>query len=259
MDMYQYNYDGRRWYYQDGRWYASVTSFVKNSLPLAPHLVKWYKDNSAQFIDNTLEETAAYGTQLHGMVEELIRFGELDVSEIKDEKTLKHISSLAQFLHDWEVQPMAIEKRLKHDATRKFPLNFAGTVDLIADTNKGISIIDFKSGGIYDTHRYQMMCYYLAWIQGKTSEDDLSSVDSISFVNVRPKEWRKSPTYEAKIWRITDKDWERLSAMCQIYEFDYPKERLILDKLEMGKAPIFKTMEAEEWINQQIKEADWLS
>ena len=258
--MYQYNYDGRRWYYQDGKWYASVTSFVKNSLPTPPQLIKWYKDNTAQFVDDTLEETSSYGTQLHQMVESLLDNGSLDVSGIEDEKTLKHISSLAQFLYEWEVEPLSIETRLKHDATQKFPLNFAGTVDLIADTNKGVCIIDFKSGGIYESHRYQMMCYFLAWMQKKTrGEDNISGYNKISFVNVRPKEWRTKPTYEAKVWRITDQDWDRLSAMCTIYEFDYPKNRLILDKLELGKEPTYQTMEAEQWINQQTNDLDFLN
>lgn len=257
--MYQYNYDGRRWYYQDGKWYASVTNFVKNSLPTPPHLTKWYKENSAEFIDNTLDETSEYGTRLHAHVETLLRDGQLDVSFIKDEKELKHISSLAQFLHEWEVSPIAIEKRLRHEATKDFPMNFAGTVDLIADTKYGFSIIDFKSGNIYDSHKYQMMCYYLAFIQMDSGEDDLSRVADVNFVNVRPKEWRKSPTYEAKSWRIDNRDWRKLSAMCQIYDFDYPKDRLILDTLKFGQPPKYKTMEAEEWINQQIKEPDWLS
>lgn len=250
--MYQYNYEGRRWYYEDGKWYASVTSFVKNSLPTPPHLIKWYKDNTAQFVDDTLEETSTYGTQLHQMVEELLNHGTLDVSDINDEKTLKHISSLAQFLYEWEVEPIAIEKRLRHDATERYPLNFAGTVDLIANTNNGLCIIDFKSGNIYDSHKYQMMCYYLAWAQENGEKD-------VNFVNVRPKEWRTKPTYEAKTWRVTMGDWDRLSAMCTIYEFDYPKNRLILNKLELGREPEYETMEAEQWINQQTKELDWLS
>ena len=257
--MYQYNYEGRRWYYENGKWYASVTSFVKNSLPTPPHLLKWYKDNSADFIEDTLDETSEYGTRLHAHVERLLRFGEFDVSGIESEKELKHIASFAQFLYDWEVEPTHIETKLKHDATRKFPLNFAGTVDLVADTNKGTCIIDFKSGGIYENHRYQMMCYYLAWVQKTSGEDNISSYNNVSFVNVRPKEWRTNPTYEAKVWRITDQDWDRLSAMCTIYEFDYPKNRLILEKLELGKPPKYETMEAEKWINQQTNDLDWLN
>lgn len=257
--MYQYNYEGRRWYYDNGKWYASVTSLVKNSLPTPPHLLKWYKENSADFIEDTLDQTSEYGTRLHAHVEHLLRFGEFDVSGIESEKELKHIASFAQFLYEYEVQPIAIEKRLKHDATGLFPMNFAGTVDLIAETNKGLAIIDFKSGGIYDNHKYQMMCYYLAYKQRETGEDDLEGWDEINFINVRPKEWRTKPTYEAKSWRITRDDWGILGAMCTIYRFDIPKDRLILDKLELGKEPTYQTMEAEKWINQQTNDLDWLN
>jgi len=75
-------------------------------------------------------------------------------------------------------------------------------VDLVAQTNKGLAIIDFKSGNIYDAHKYQMMCYALA----------LAEPDA-QFINVRPKEWRTKPTYEAKVWNVTDHDWTVLQAM----------------------------------------------
>ena len=167
-----------------------------------------------------------------------------------------HMASIAQFLVDMDVKPIAIEERIYWDADTDFPMNFAGTVDLIAQTNKGPAIIDFKSGNIQDSHRYQMMCYALAYSQ-KTGDRKWADA---AMINVRPKEWRSaSPTYEAKTWRIRNEDWLKLSAMCTIYEFDIPPKRRIFGNLTLGEEPSYQTMEAEEWINRQTSGIDFVS
>lgn len=245
--MYQYNHNGRRWYYDNGKWYASVTTFVKQSLPTPPHLIKWYQDNTAEFISQTLKETSDYGTQLHAVAEDLLRNGSVDLSGVEDETMLKHVLGLAQFFADWEVEPLSIEERLRFDATPDFPVNIAGTVDLIANTNKGLSIIDFKSGNIYDHHKYQMMCYALGY--GNTK---------VNFVNVRPKEWRTKPTYEAKVWKVEDQDWKVLQAMAHIFEFDPPKPRLEVGTVRLNEEPTYNLIDPEQWINQQTSEVDFV-
>jgi len=101
--MYQYNRNGKRWYYDQGKWYASVTEFVKNSRPLSPHLIKWYKDNSAQDIDDTLATSSKYGTELHALLEDLLLYESLDVSQIQDERLLRHLTGINQFFVDYEV------------------------------------------------------------------------------------------------------------------------------------------------------------
>ena len=245
--MYQYNHNGKRWYYENGKWYTSVTNFVKNSLPTPIHLLKWYKDNSAEFIDNTLKETSEYGTLMHAYIEELLQHGSLDVSDIQDETMLRHLTGIAQFFYDYEVEPISIENRLKHDATNSYPLNFAGTVDLIANTNKGVAIIDFKSGNIFDNHKYQMMCYALAYAK---------PVDH--YINVRPKEWRTKPTYEAKHWKVDEQDWKKLQAMCILYEEEPPKARLEVSQIVLNEQPTYNLIEPEQWINQQTSEVDFV-
>ena len=246
--MYQYNRNGKRWYYDQGKWYASVTEFVKNSRPMSPHLIKWMKDNSAQDIDHTLATTAEYGTKLHALIEDLLLYETLDVSQIEDERLLRHLTSINQFFVDYEVQPIHVEKRVKWDASEELPLDIAGTVDLVAQTNKGLAVIDFKSGNIYDAHKYQMMCYALAL--GETEAQ---------FINVRPKEWRTKPTYEAKVWNVTNHDWSVLQAMGMVYEFQPPKAHLEVDSLHFNQPPTYQLIDPEQWIqNQQEKETDFV-
>ena len=242
--MYQYNHNGRRWYHYNNKWYISVTEFVKNALPTPIHLQQWYKDNSAEHINSVLKETSEYGTQFHAYAEELLRTRYIEVTSDMDERMILHLAAINQFFVDWEVEPLSIEDRLRHDATDQYPMNFAGTVDLIAKTNKGLAIIDFKTGNIQDTHKYQMMCYYLAWAQANGEQD-------VTFVNVRPKDWRGSkPTYEAKVWSVDSEDWKKLSAMCTIYDFEEPKTRRIFKSFSLDQAPSWDEISAEDYINQ---------
>ena len=78
-------------------------------------------------------------------------------------------------------------------------------------------------------------------------------------INVRPKEWWKAPSYEAKNWRITDDDWQKLSAMCTIYDFEKPKDIRIFREFRLGHQPQFETIEVEQWINQQTNEIDFVN
>jgi hypothetical protein len=253
--MYQYNRNGRRWYYKDGKWYISVTEFVKNSLPTPVHLQQWYKDNSAEHINEVLKETSDYGTRFHAHVEELLNTGYIEVTPDMNERMMIHLAAAAQFLHDYEVKPIEVEKRVSWDSDQEFPVNFAGTVDLIANTNKGPAIIDFKTGNVQEAHKYQMMCYALAYAQNTGDE----SWYNAQMINVRPKEWWKAPSYEAKTWKVTNEDWGKLSAMCRIYDFELPKDILIFKEFKLGSQPQYQTIEVEKWINQQKSEIDFVN
>ena len=246
--MLQYNHKGRRWYYNNGLWYISVTEFVKNALPTAPHLLKWYKDNSAEFVDQTLRESAEFGTQFHNYMEILCGNGSLRAEQIHDERMQLLVAAGAQFLADYGVEPSMIEARLKHDADANYPLNFAGTVDLVAKTKNGFAIIDWKTGNIWDTHKYQMMCYLLAFKQAFPIYEDTE----FQLINVRPKEWRSSkPTYEAKTWKVENNfysaDWTKLRAMMRIYEFDDPKPRKVFNGFTLGESPSWEEVAPQDY------------
>lgn len=249
--MFQYNHKGRRWYHEGGKWYTSVTEFVKNALPTPPHLLKWYKENSAEFIDDTLRDSAKFGTDFHHWMEVLTTSGRLTSRAIDDERMLTMVSAGAQFLADYEVEPILTEARLKHDASGAYPLDFAGTVDLVAKTKNGYAIIDWKTGGIWDTHKYQMMCYLLALRQGS----DEFAEQEFQLINVRPKEWRGAkPTYEAKTWKVTDGDWRKLNAMMMLYEFEPPKPRKVFDEFTLGQAPSWDEVEPQEYALREMNE-----
>lgn len=254
--MIQYHQDGRRYYYKDGLWYISVTEFIKNALPTPPHLIKWYKENTAQFIDDTLERTSRYGTLFHDHMETFAHQGYLEMDNM-DGRLGTHLAAGAQFFADYEIKPLMIEERVAHDDDGTFPLNFAGTLDLFAEITyngeRRFAYIDYKTGNIQDYHKYQMMCYHLGY---KNMHED---IEDPLFINMRPKDWRKSPTYEVKVWKLTMHDWDVLQAMMKIFSFEPPKDIRTFTTIEVGKPPIINTITPEQWIqNQQTNEIDFV-
>lgn len=245
----QYNYKGRRWYYDGEQWYTSVTEFVKNSLPTPPHLLKWYKENSEEHIDATLRDTSRFGTEFHEHMEVLLTRKKVGAEFMSDRMKL-FVAAGAQYLWDHSIKPIAVEQRLSYI---EGPVKLAGTVDLIATTPssealKRIKIVDWKTGNITEYHKYQMMCYALAYCQSEDSVVD--SVDDIELVNVRPKEWRgATPSYEAKKWRVTSEDWEKLDAMKKIFNFDEPAPRPHFEEFTLGQQPTWDTVPAEHLLD----------
>lgn len=244
--MFQYNYEGKRWYYHDGTWYASVTSFVKNSLPTPAHLVDWYQKNSAQEIADVLSRTSAYGTEFHDNAEYFLTHGELNLDEFEP-RMATHLASFAQFVSDHEIKPIHTEIRIKHDWTNEFRENFAGTADLVAEmtyrNSSRLAMVDYKTGNITPYHKYQLMAYGVGYAQ-------MNGIDyqDIWYFNFRPKDWRTSPTYELKKWDITDHDWNVLKAMCIIHEFENPPARRKFGVVKLGEIPSFELVAPEEII-----------
>lgn len=244
--MIQYNSEGKRWYYDDGIWYASVTSFVKNSLPTPPHLVDWYQKNSSQEIADVLNRTSSYGTEFHDNAELFMTSGSLDIDDFEP-RMATHLASLAQFAHDAKIRPIETEIKVKHNATIKYPAYFAGTADLVAEVgyrnSRKLSLVDYKTGNITPYHKYQLMAYGLAYAQMNNLEPE-----ELWYFNFRPKDWRKTPTYELKKWEVTSHDWDVLKAMCTIHEFEPPSPARQFGKIELGVEPEFRLIQPEELI-----------
>lgn len=241
--MIQLNMEGNRWYYANGVWYASVTSFVDKSRPTPVHLLDWYKKNSKQETDQILRDTSSYGTKFHDMAEEFMQCGIL--APPKNSRLARHLASLAQFAYDYDVEPLYTEIRLRYDADENFGVNLAGTCDLLCKMNGKLSIVDYKTGNITDKHKYQIMCYAMAYAQ-KTGIDK----NDIELYNFRPKDWRKNPTYELKRWSIDGSDWEILDAMSKLFIFEYPKPIREFEEFTLRQQPIFNNIDPEKWIEK---------
>ena len=131
----------------------------------------------------------------------------------------KDIHGFIAFVKEREIEPLHMEQYFCNDAYR-----MAGTADLVCyikwKNKKRLAIIDYKSGGIWESHRVQLWAYKEMVKQ--------SGLDIELIFNYAPKDYRKNPTYE--LVNQTDKtDYFACRAYGMIAKRD------LLDKLSKGK------------------------
>lgn len=215
--IYRIDLKDFRYYYnfgEDGepKFYTSVTTLIKNTLPTPPALIKWMADKGAEDGKNEAMERACYGTCMHHLCGMLLINGKLDLGVVPNvlqqialreniqpqkgwvEELKKDILAFAQFIIDRKVKPLAIEVCLYHPTD-----GYAGAIDLVAeldfDRKRITALIDLKSGrkNFYPSHEIQLGAYREMW---KIHFPD-KPVDKI--FNWSPKDFRgKTPTYNLK-------------------------------------------------------------
>ena len=219
--IYQLNSGGCRYYYHynekgEPRFYPSVTTLLKQTMPTSPFLIKWMIENGAEGAEEKRDLAAAYGTFMHAqferlMIERCYNFDEvpeyllkyMEQNNLPDKffadsltKVRKDICAFAQFVKDYNVRALAVEIALVHPVH-----HYAGMIDLpcvMTDPKTGeefAAIVDFKSGrkGFYEEHELQLHLYKDMW---NVNFPDLQ----ISRVfNFSPKDWRGvKPSYNLK-------------------------------------------------------------
>ena len=215
--IYRIDLKDFRYYYnfgEDGepKFYTSVTTLIKNTLPTPPALIKWMADKGAEDGKSEAMERACYGTTMHHLCGMLLINGKLDLGVVPNvlqqialreniqpqkgwvEELKKDILAFAQFIIDRKVKPLAIEVCLYHPTD-----GYAGAIDLVAeldfDRKRITALIDLKSGrkNFYPSHEIQLGAYREMW---KIHFPD-KPVDKI--FNWSPKDFRgKTPTYNLK-------------------------------------------------------------
>lgn len=215
---------GDRYYYKvNGKnieWFISNTTWQKQVIPPSPFLIKWYKTKSEEEINQILFDSSEYGTFMHKVFDWFLR-GEEWNSEDKawkrsfieahcsiegipcDKKLIddwtykieKALRSLLSFLRERKVRPIASELMLG-DTVNGF--SYAGALDLVCEMDwngkRVLALVDYKSGGIWDNHVYQLLGYQLLWNQQYPNRK------ITNIFNFRPKDWNGSPTFELKHW-----------------------------------------------------------
>lgn len=214
-----------RWYYRPDtdRFYASVTSIIKSTMPTPYPLIQWMIKNGSDHED-IRDERASYGTWLHIQLASLLINGEYDLDTLESQAELgvvgagldptkiswyddakKDILSFAQFVADHQVSPIAIEIMLSSSD------GYAGAVDLVCEMNIGTgqngsilkrdgdgeritAIVDVKSGkkGFWESHEIQLHMYWKMW------SENFPDTPVSRLFNWAPKDWRSSPTFSLK-------------------------------------------------------------
>ena len=233
--LYRLDMNGYRYYYrienEEPVFYTSVTTLIKNTLPTSPHLIQWLINKGGDNGKDEAEERANYGTFLHQEFASLLINGTYNLDTLKDRlityllknnltqnktwvgELKKDMLSLAQFVIDKSVEPLAIEQILYHPTD-----GYAGALDLVCMVNieergffgdtyaSGVqkgqpkeskqtrrvrAIIDLKSGrrGFYESHEIQLGAYRDMW------NIHFPDYPVERVMNISPKEWKTTPSY----------------------------------------------------------------
>ena len=218
--VFQLNSDGHRYYYRfdesgTPEFYPSVTTLLKQVMPMSPGLLDWMIANGKDGAAEKRDLAASYGTFMHIQFETLIinrrydfdavpavLLDYMDRENLPDKfynenltKVRKDVLAFAQFVKDYNVKPLAVEIGLVHPE-----YHFAGCIDLpcvMTDSKTGqqfTAIVDFKSGrkGFYEEHELQLHLYREMW------NVNFPDVPIARVFNFAPKDWRTKPTYSLK-------------------------------------------------------------
>lgn len=131
-------------YWVDGKQYVGVSELLQAE-GLAKDISKFIPADRLDFL-------CAKGKTVHKIAELTIR-GTLK-PETVDTRLSNQKAQIDQFIKDYGVSPLHIEEILWDDAKL-----FAGQLDLIAETNKGLAIIDWKGKmkACFQLHCYRLL------------------------------------------------------------------------------------------------------
>lgn len=156
--VYRLNASNHRYYYtfnEQGQpiFYVSVTTFIKQTMPTSPTLLKWIADTGYEESQAYAQDRASYGTFMHAQITELLINGYYDLNSLKGklrdymereqlpssflnyaESLKKDILAFAQFAIDTNLKPLAIELVLTHPRD-----GYAGAMDLACEFDAEVS------------------------------------------------------------------------------------------------------------------------
>lgn len=181
LDRYTYRFDDGKTerYYRldDNHYFASVTTMMGEWPSKKKFLADWRKRVGDKEADRKMNKGGNRGTRMHEICE---RYLMNDPNPYKGEfpDSIELFRMVQPVLNERIDNIRAVEARL---FSKKLLL--AGTVDLIADFDGELSIIDFKSAhnnpseGVLESHAIQMCAYSVMW-------EELTGIDIERMVNI---------------------------------------------------------------------------
>ena len=239
--VYRLDSSGHRYYYtfdEDGepRFFVSVTTLIKQTLPTSPSLVKWIADMGYEESQRFAQERAHYGTFMHAQIAELLITRSYNLNLIRERLRMfieseqlpsdfmgyaddfkKDILAFAQFMKDTELKPLAIELVLTNPED-----GYAGAIDLAAELTieeKGFFGEVYKTGANAgkpkETKRQRRIRAIIDFKSGRKGFFPEYEIQLHAYMkmwnmhfeahpiekvfNWSPKDWRgKTPTYNFK-------------------------------------------------------------
>lgn len=220
----------------DPRFYPSITTLLSQVMPSGAPLESWrgamsYLQGTIDFVFSRMfrqpgimaqlytQERAEYGTFMHGEFTELLITRSYSLDQVRQRLELfavnhllppmfmdyvgslqKNLLSMAQFMIDYDVKPLAVEIALlnEYDDEKKLS-GYGTTLDLVAEMRfkgssaKDVCITDFKSGkGFNEKNELQLHAQRDTW------NKHFPELHVDRLFNWRPKDWQRLPTYEFK-------------------------------------------------------------
>ena len=239
--VYRLDSSGHRYYYTfdengEPRFYVSVTTLIKQTLPTSPQLIKWIADIGYEESQRYAQERAAYGTFMHSQFAELLIARSYNLNLLKERLKMyieseqlpgdfinyaddfkKDILAFAQFMKDTDLKPLAIELVLTNPQD-----GYAGAIDLCAEITieeKGFFGDVYKTGANAgkpkETKRHRRIRAIIDFKSGRKGFFPEHEVQLLAYkimwnmhfdkypvekvFNWSPKDWRgTTPTYNLK-------------------------------------------------------------
>lgn len=155
MDQYTSlaDFRERAGYDIDGIWYPRVTAIV--GIKAKPGLYRYYAGMpSWRAADEAKERSAEEGSRVHDAVEAILK----GFKPVLDDVTTPVVEAFMAFMANAHVKPLLIEHRL---VSRQH--GYAGTVDVVADINGTVGVLDIKTGkSMYRDYGIQTAAYAAA-------------------------------------------------------------------------------------------------
>lgn len=218
------------------QFYPSITTLLSQVIPSGTPLETWrgamaYLQGTIDLIFSKMfrqpgvmaqlytQERAEYGTFMHGEFAELLISRTYSLDQVRQRLEIfatnhllppmfmdyvgslqKNLLSMAQFMIDYDVKPLAVEISLLNEYDTENKLSGYGTtLDLVSEmrfkgsSSRDICITDFKSGkGFNEKNELQLHAQRDTW----NKHFPEFKVDRV--FNWRPKNWQRLPTYEFK-------------------------------------------------------------
>jgi hypothetical protein len=142
---------------------ASVAEFVADNRPTVEHLYRMGRTATVAALKEVpwkaRDDASDRGKILHAYAEDIVKGNAVDVPD----EHVGVMESAIRFMQDWGIEPVLVEEGVGSREHR-----YGGTLDLVADHNRGPrAIFDWKSGKrIYASAAFQCTAYAFAEFYG---------------------------------------------------------------------------------------------
>lgn len=148
----------------DGQPLSGVTTIIGSNLGWSKNALMywaWNEGKEGRDFKETKDKAADAGTIAHILIEADLKQRSIDTSKYPKEFLDKAETCYLNFM-EWkernQVKPIAIEPHLVNEKYQ-----FGATPDYIGYINGKASLLDWKTGGVYEDHLIQLAAYKVTW------------------------------------------------------------------------------------------------